>query len=60
MQTDNRLKKLEKEIETIWRVLGESRAWHSSVVLEVKKRSLEAREEHAKGMLRPAKEVFAS
>ena len=58
MQTDKRIQKLEKEIETIWRVIGE-RAWHPSVVKEIKTRSIEARREHANGKLRSAKEVFA-
>ena len=59
MQTDKRLQKLEKEIETIWRVIDENRAWHNSVVTEVRRRSLEARREHQKGKLRSANKVFA-
>ena len=59
MTTQDKIKQLEREVETLWSVLDDERLWSPRVIEELHKRSLSARGLRAKGKLKTAKEVFA-
>lgn len=60
MKTQEKIKKLEQEVAVLWQVLDDERLWHPSIVLEIRKRSCDARKNHAHKRLKTAQQVFAS
>ncbi len=60
MRTQTRIQKLERDVAALWQVVEDERLWHPSVIRELKRRSGQARRDHAQGKLRTAREVFAS
>jgi hypothetical protein len=59
MKTQEKIKQLEQEVETLWHVLDDERLWSPRIIQELHKRSMSARLLRAKGKLKTAEEVFA-
>lgn len=57
--TKNRIQKMEREIQELWRVVSEDIFWHPTVVKEIKKRSIEGRKLLRSGKLKTLEEVIA-
>lgn len=60
MSTQEKIRKLEQEITTLWRVIEDERLWHPSVVREIKRRAELAHRAYANRRLRKAEDVFAA
>jgi len=57
--TKTRIQKIEREIQEIWKVLGEDIFWHPTVIKEIQQRSRAARKLFGSGKLRMSGEVFS-
>ena len=59
MKTQEKIRKLEREVNTLWQIVEDERLWHPSIIREIQNRSRSARKYHRQGKLKTAKEVFA-
>ncbi|HBT81769.1 hypothetical protein A3B26_02415 [Candidatus Giovannonibacteria bacterium RIFCSPLOWO2_01_FULL_48_47] len=58
LNTEIKIKKMEREIKELWQIVGDEIFWHPSVIDEIKKRSRQSHLNLKK--LKTAKELFAS
>lgn len=59
MRTQEHIQKLEKEIKAIWKVIDDELLWHPSIIKEIRRRSILARQAHVQDRLRKAAEFFS-
>ena len=57
--TKNRIQKIEREIQEIWKVLSEDFFWHPTIIKEIQRRSNAVRKLLKSEKLRTAEEVFS-
>ena len=59
METQEKIKKLEREVATLWQIIDDERLWDPTVIREIKNRSKIAKKKRANSLLKTAKEVFS-
>lgn len=60
MRTQERIKNIERQLETLWKVIEDDRLWHPSIIQELQRRSRGARRDHSSRRLRSAAEVLSA
>lgn len=58
METQEKIKKLEKEVAILWHIIDDERLWEPSIIREIRRRSAIAGRDRVKGRLRTAEEIF--
>jgi hypothetical protein len=56
--TKDRIKKIESEIQELWKIVSEDIFWHPTVIKEIKKRSSRGRKLLRSGKLKTFKEIL--
>ena len=60
MTTQEKVRKLEREVAKLWQILDDDRLWDPSLTRELLRRSQTTRKAYGRGSLRPAERVLAS
>ena len=58
MKTQEKIRKLERDIATLWQIVEDERLWHPSVIREIQNRSRAAKLAYRPKKMKTADEIF--